>query len=104
MAELIEKGTWVEIHCIVLSPQERAPQVPEDTRGVAFEMRVKGFLAAPAHVGDEAEIVTRAGRRVGGRLSEANPAYDHSFGQPIPELSTIGGELREILAQRGRMR
>ena len=100
MAELIDKGTWVEIHRIVLTPEERAPQLPEDTRRVPFEMRVRGFLAVAAHVGDEAEIITRAGRRLRGRLSEAMPAYDHSFGRPIPELAAIGGEAREILARQ----
>lgn len=104
MADHIEKGTWVEIHCIVLSPEQRAAHVPDDTRRVPFEMRVKGFLAEPALVGDEAEIVTSVGRRLRGRLSEANPAYDHSFGRPVPELSTIGRELREILRERGRKR
>ena len=59
MADLIEEGTWVEIHRVVLQPGERAPQVPEDTRHVPLEMRVKGFLARPAAPGEDAEIVAR---------------------------------------------
>ena len=97
MSELIKKGAWVEIHNIVLQAGERAPQVPEDTQKVPLQMWVKGFLAAPARVGDEAEIVTPAGRRLHGRLVEVNPAYDHSFGAPIPELSGIGHEVRTLL-------
>lgn len=104
MAERIAEGTWVEIHRIVLPAGERAPQVPEDTRSVPLEMRVKGFLAAPAAVGAEAEIVTRSGRRLRGTLAQVNPAYTHGFGPPVPELSAVGDEVRGIIRGRGRIR
>ncbi len=104
MAELIAKGTWVEIRRIVLPAGERAPQVPRDTQAVPLEMRVKGFLVAPARLGEEAEIVTRVGRRWRGTLTEVNPAYTHSFGTPVPELSTIGDEVRAMLRARGHPR
>jgi hypothetical protein len=104
MAEPVAKGTWVEIHRVVLPPGERAPQVPEETRRVPLEMRVKGFLVAPVAPGEDAEIVTPTGRRLRGTLAEANPAYVHGFGPPIPELSLIGGEVRSLLQQRGRAR
>jgi len=100
----VAQGTWVEIRRVVLSPGERAPQAPEDTRRVALEMRAKGFLLAPAAIGTEVEVVTPADRRLRGTLSEANPAYTHGFGPPIPELSSIGAEVRAILRQRGRAR
>ncbi len=99
MAEPVAKGTWVEIHRIVLAPGERAPQVPEDTQDVPLEMRVKGFLLARAAIGEDAEIETPAGRRLRGNLVEANPAYTHGFGPPIPELSTIGSAVRRILRE-----
>ncbi len=101
MPELIEKGVWVEVHRIELAAGARAPQVPRDTQDVPLEMRVKGFLLEPAAIGDEAEIETFAGRRVRGTLVEVNPPYTHSFGPPIPELSTIGKELRALLRERG---
>ena len=101
MAERIARGTWVEVHRVVLRPGERAPQIPDDTKAVPLEMRVKGFLAEPAGLGEEAEINTPAGRRLRGRLIEVNPAYTHGFGPPIPELSAIGQELRAILRKRG---
>jgi hypothetical protein len=104
MAETIAKGTWAEIHRVVLPAGERAPQVPEDTQCVPLEMRVKGFLAAPAVLGEDAEIVTPAGRRLAGRLLEANPAYTHGFGAPIAELTPIGEEVRAILRAKGRVR
>lgn len=97
MAEQVKKNTWVEVWGIVLGKDERAPQVPDDTKQVPLEMKVKGFLKEDAIVGQEATIITPAGRTITGTLTEVNPAYTHLFGSPIPELSTIGMELREIL-------
>ena len=104
MTELIEKDTWVEIQNIILPAGERAPQVPDDTQQVPLEMRVKGFLVEPAALGDEVEIVTPVGRRLRGKLVDVNPAYTHQFGAPIPELSTIGSEVRAMLRQRGQLK
>lgn len=100
MIKPIAKGSWVEIYRVVLPAGERAPQVPEDTQKVPLEMRVKGFLTGPAVVGEEAEIITAAGRRLQGTLTQLNPAYSHGFGAPIPELSTIGGEVRSMLCKQ----
>ncbi len=102
MAELIEKGTWVEIHEVVLPAGERAPKVPADTRDVPLEMRVKGFLVASAALGEKAEIMTPAGRRLCGTLTKSNPPYTHGFGPPIPELSAIGEEVKTMLRNRQR--
>ena len=74
--------------------------MPQDTQGVPLEMRVKGLLVAPAALGEEAEIVTPTGRKLRGRLAAVNPAYTHSFGAPIPELSGIGGEVKAILKEQ----
>jgi hypothetical protein len=103
MAELVSAGTWVEIYAIVLAPDERAEHIPEDTQRVPLEMRVKGFSVGEAALGDQVEIVTLAGRRLRGRLVQANPSYDHGFGAPIPELVAIGGELRALLRSSGQI-
>jgi hypothetical protein len=97
MVEHVEKGTWVEIHKIILEKGERAPQVPDSTKQAPLEMKVKGFLVEDATVGEEATILTPAGRTLTGTLTEINPAYTHQFGSPIPELLPIGKELRKIL-------
>lgn len=97
MAEPYGKDTWVEIRAIVLGPGARAPQVPEDTRHVPLEMRAKGFLVAPAEQGEEAEILTVAGRRLCGTLVRANPSCTHGFGPPISALLPIAQELRARL-------
>ena len=97
MKEIVKKGSWVEIHNIVLKTGERAQNIPDDTKGVPLEMRVKGFLLSDAKIGDEVEITTPAKRVIRGRLDCVNPAYDHGFGPPIPELVNIGMEIKEIL-------
>lgn len=87
---IIKKGTWVEIERVLLKPEERAPQVPEDTRRVPYVMRVSGFLENDADIGEEVRIKTLSGRIVEGSLSMVRPHYDHSFGDTVEELLTIG--------------
>ncbi len=89
----------MEIRKVMLEPYERAPQVPDDTKQVPLEMKVKGFLTADAKIGEEVTITTSAGRTVTGTLVDLNPAYTHQFGSPIPELLSIGRELRDILSR-----
>jgi hypothetical protein len=100
MAERVVTGTWVELSRVVLQAGERAPQVPEETQCVPLEMRVKGRLARDANVGEEAEVITAAGRRLRGTLERVAPAYTHGFGPPVPELLAVGEELRTRLRAR----
>lgn len=91
----IQAGTWVEIEKILLTPDQRAPQVPEDTRATPYIMKVAGFLAADADVGSEVEVKTLSGRKISGTLKVVRPHYEHSFGETVEELLNIGlgGEL-----------
>ncbi|SDK55408.1 2-amino-4-oxopentanoate thiolase subunit OrtA [Natronincola ferrireducens] len=93
----VEKGTWVKIHDILLKPEKRAPQIPEDTKKVPLEMWTKGFLLEDANIGDTVEVKTITNRTAVGTLVEANPYYEHDFGKFIPELLQIGIQLKEIL-------
>ena len=104
MADIVSSGTWVEIHSVVLPADQRASQIPADTKGMALEMRVKGFLVAEARLGDEVEIETVIGRRLRGTLAQVNPAYGHGFGAPIAELQKIGGEVRDLLRATGAVK
>jgi hypothetical protein len=99
---MIPKGTWVQVHQIVLQPEERAPQVPDDTKQVPLELKVKGFLETEANLDDHVTIKTLCGRTMEGRLVAVNPRYEHDFGYPVPELLTIGQELREFLFGEGK--
>lgn len=102
MPERASAQTWVEVHRLVLAPGERAPQTPDDTRQMPLELKVKGFLTHAAAIGEEVDIITPAGRTLRGTLIAIHPAYTHTFGAPLPELSCIGGEVRTILKDRGK--
>ena len=88
----ITAGTWVEIEKIILTPEERAPTLPEDTKRVPYVLNVSGFLLEDAELGAFARVRTLIGRELEGTLKTVNPAYAHTFGKVVPELLTIGLE------------
>ncbi|MGL4484181.1 MAG: 2-amino-4-oxopentanoate thiolase subunit OrtA [Anaerovoracaceae bacterium] len=94
---MIKKGEWVRIHKIILTPEERAPQVPDDTKKVPLEMWDKGYLLKDAEIGDTVEVETATGRIESGKLIEVNSHYDHDFGKFVPELLAIDKQVRERL-------
>lgn len=96
---MTKKGSWVRIHQVVLTPQQRAPQVPEDTAKVPLELWVKGELLADANTGDTVQVRTRAGRVVQGTLLEGQVHYAHSFGDTVPELRRVGDMVRNRLRE-----
>ena len=85
----VTKGTWVQIEQVLLTPAERAPSLPEDTRQVPYVLRVSGFLLEDAELDQEARIRTLIGRELSGALKTVNPSYTHSFGETVPELLEI---------------
>lgn len=93
-------GDWVQIHMVVLQPDERSDRVPQETAEVPLEMWAKGFLVDKvARLGEQVEIETEIGRRLKGHLSAVNPGYSHSFGSPIPELLQAGRQLRSLMRE-----
>jgi len=88
----VTKGTWVEIQQVVLTPEERAQSLPDDTKKVPYLLRASGFLLEDAEMGGEARIQTIIGRRLSGKLITVNPSYSHSFGKTVFELLKIGTE------------
>ena len=93
-----KKGDWVQIHKIVLKPEERTAKIPEETKKVPLEMWVKGYLKEDANIGDTVEIVTVAKRTVKGELVEVNPVYTYSFGEEfVPELVKVGEMVKNIV-------
>ena len=96
------RGDWVQIYQVIFSPGERSPTIPEETKKVPLELRVKGWLMVPeAQVGEDAIIKTPAGRELEGRLLAVNPPFEHGFGRPVPELLALGPELRALLKEEG---
>lgn len=96
---MIKKSEWVQIHQIVLNPEERSNHLPEDTKKVPLELWVKGFLKQDSNMGDEVEITTLTGRTVKGTLVDVNPSYKYGFGEFVPELLQVGIQLRGILKE-----
>lgn len=95
--EIAKKGDWVQIHQIVLKPEERAEHLPEDTKKVPLELWVKGFAQNDAKIGGEMEIKTVTGRTVVGELFAINPRYIHDFGNYVPELTKVDIQLKDEL-------
>ena len=85
----VTKGTWVQVEQVLLTPAERAPTLPEDTRQVPYVLRVSGFLLEDAELDKEARVRTLIGRELSGALKTVNPSYTHSFGETVPELLEI---------------
>jgi len=92
------KGDWVEVECTLLDPADRSKNLPPETAEKPLMMWVKGFAESDAALGEEMTVETMTGRKVTGALSAINPGYFHTFGNPIPELTPIGRDLRVRLA------
>lgn len=93
---MAKKGDWVQIHNVVLNPEERSSALPEDTKKHPLEMWVKGYLQSDAELGEEVEVITRTGRKAVGKLVNESPYFEHNFGFLIPEVLKIGDMVREI--------
>ncbi len=94
---VVKKGSWVQIESILLNPEERSPNLPEETKKVSLKLWVKGYLQEDADIGEEVVVKTIIGRKVTGKLIAENPKYKHDFGRPIPELFSVGKEFRKII-------
>ena len=90
--EKVKAGTWVEIEKIILTPEQRAPTLPEETKQVPYVLNVSGFLLADGMLGSSVRIRTLIGRELEGTLTRVNPSYRHTFGEVVPELLNIGIE------------
>lgn len=97
---MIKKGTWVEIESVVLEPEERSSNLPEDTKKVPMKMWVKGFCTEDCEIGEEVEIETIVGRKETGIVVEVKPSFNHDFGKYVPEIAYIGRQAKKML--RGR--
>lgn len=94
---MIKKGEWVLIERDILSPEKRAPQVPDDTKKVPLKMWIKGYLQEDAKIGEDVVVLTRTKRLENGKLIETSPSYKHDFGEFVPELLKINDQVRDIL-------
>lgn len=96
---MIKKDSWVRIHAVALKPEERASNIPDNTKAVPLEFWTKGYLLEDAKMGDWVKVRTKAGRVVEGNLVELNPQYSLDYGQLVPELLRVGEDARRILRE-----
>lgn len=95
---MAKKNDYVQIHSIVLTPELRSKNLPEETHTKPLEMWVKGYLQEDAAgIGDTVTVKTRTGRLCTGTLCDEAPHFEHSWGKQIPELLRIGDQVREIV-------
>jgi hypothetical protein len=92
------EGDWVEVEVKLLDPADRSKNLPPETAEKPLMMWVKGFATGEAAMGAELTIETITGRKVTGVLSAVNPGYFITYGNPIPELTNVGRDLRAQLA------
>ena len=94
---MIKKGSWVQIKKTVLTPNERAVNLPETTKKVPLLLWVKGYLLNDSELGDKVEIKTVTGRIEAGVLITVNPFYSHSYGNFVPEILKIDEIVKSTL-------
>ena len=94
---MIPKGSWVQIHKIILTPEERTASLPEETRKVPLELWVKGTLLKNAELKSEVQIETLTGRIETGTLIQVNPSYQHNYGEFVKEILTIDKMVKDQL-------
>lgn len=94
---MIQKGTWVEVERLVLTPEDRSNAIPKDTKKTPLRMWVKGFCLNDCEIGEEVEVETIIGRKEKGKVTQVEPAFDHNFGKYVSEITYIGKQAREIL-------
>jgi hypothetical protein len=95
------KGELVQIHKVILTPEQRAKNLPDCTKSALYEAWIKGFLLDDeAKIGDTVRIETFIGRHISGTLIEVNPVYDHNFGKPQPAILAVGKAAEKWMENR----
>ena len=95
----VKKGSYVEIRKVLLPPSERAEHLPDETKRVPFEARIRGFLSRDAAPGEDVEIETRIGSIVKGILETEDPPFTYGYGKPVRELIDVSKELRKEIGE-----
>ncbi len=92
---MVKKSEYVEIKIVALNKDERAENLPNDTKNLPYEGKIRGYLTSDSNIGDEVTIETPIGRKINGILLKKVGKYEHNFGEPIRELIDIGKKIRE---------
>lgn len=94
---MIKKGMWIEVEETVLLPDDRAENIPDETKHTPLKCWIRGNCLSNCELNDEVEVVTNAGRIVKGKVVDVEPGYYHSFGKYIGEIGNIGRQAKDII-------
>jgi hypothetical protein len=94
---MIKKGTWVEVEETVLTPEERAKNIPEETKKTPLKCWIRGNCLNDCELGNEVSVETNVGRIAKGKVVDVEPGYYHSFGKYVGELGHIGKQARDMI-------
>lgn len=96
---MIKKGTWVEVEEIVLLPEDRAANIPDETKKTPIKSWVRGNCLSDCELGNEVQVETNIGRIAKGKVVDIEPGYYHTYGNYVEEISKIGKQARELIAK-----
>ncbi|MGV8980423.1 2-amino-4-oxopentanoate thiolase subunit OrtA [Clostridium sp.] len=94
---MIKKGTWVEVEEIVLLPEDRATNIPDETKKTPLKSWTRGKCLSDCELGEQAKVETNIGRIASGKIVDIEPGYYHTYGRYVEEISNIGKQAREII-------
>ncbi|MCB2288963.1 2-amino-4-ketopentanoate thiolase [Clostridium sp. CS001] len=96
---MIKKGTWVEVEEIVLVPEDRAKNIPDETKNTPLKCWTRGNCLSDCELTGTVQIETNVGRIASGTVVEIEPGYYHTYGKYVQEVSNIGKQAKEIMAK-----
>ena len=96
---MIKKGTWVEIEEIVLLPEDRAVNIPDETKKTPIKSWVRGNCLSDCELENDVQVETNIGRIAKGKVVDIEPGYYHTYGKYVEEISKIGKQARELIAK-----
>jgi len=96
-----KRGDFIQVHKVILEPNQRMEGLPSSTKYVPYECWIKGFLMnESANMGDEVRVKTLIGREISGALCEVSPKYEHDFGETQEEILSVGYEALQQLENK----
>jgi hypothetical protein len=96
---MIKKGTWVEIEENELMPEDRATNIPDETKKTPLNSWTRGKCLSDSELGIEVQVETNIGRIAKGTIVEIEPGYYHTYGKYVEEISNIIKQAKEIIGQ-----
>jgi hypothetical protein len=96
---MITKGTFVEVEEIILMPEDRAVNIPDETKKTPLKCWTRGKCINDSELGNEVQVETNVGRIARGIIVDVEPGYYHTYGKYVEEISNIGKQAREIIGK-----